>query len=328
MRRIKGLLAVAAVAGMASGAALGAGGTSGAGSLNLGVGARSMGMGGTGTAGLNEPSGVWINPALVEKVGGAGISFMHGNWLSDISMDQFSTVYPAPLGTVAAGLATLRVGEVTTYDSLGYQTGKVSPNDLLLTGAWALPLLKSSGLGLTAGVGATWLKSELLADAEASTVAGAVGACLEPMRDLSVGLSLLHLGPGLKYDRTTASLPATVRVGGSYRFLAGAGTVSADVVKPAGEDLSVRGGAEYMVSAGKDVTVGPRLGYRTAAPTGTLGGLSAGAGVTWRPPAASPEDGIQPEPTMFALNVFRVDYAWTPMGELGSAHWFTFVLLF
>jgi hypothetical protein len=319
---------VAAVAAMAAfGGAFGAsGGTAGAGSLNLGVGARSMGMGGTGTAGLNEPSGVWINPALVNGIGSAGVSFMHGTWLADVAMDQFSAAYPVPVGTVGAGLATLRVGEIKTYDALGYPTGTISPNDFMVTGAWAARVPKASSLGLSVGGGVTWLKSELMAGAEASTMSGGVGVCASPVRDLSLAVSMMHVGPGLKYDRKTASLPATVRAGGAYRFLKGEATVALDIVKAAGEDMSVRGGAEYTVAAGPDVKLSPRLGYKTGAPQGSLSGLSVGAGVSWRPPAAALEEG--PEPTIFALNAFRVDYAWTPMGELGSAHWFTFILLF
>ena len=324
-RTVVAVVAAAAASGGAFGAS---GGTAGAGSLNLGVGARSMGMGGTGTAGLNEPSGVWINPALVDRIGGAGVSFMHGSWIESVALDQFSVAYPAPLGTVGVGLATLRVGEVKTFDSLGYQTGVISPNDLMVTGAWALPVMKSSGLGLTVGGGVTWLKSELMAGAEASTASGGLGACVSPVRDLSFAVSVMHMGPGLKYDRKAASLPATVRAGGNYRFLKGNAAVALDVVKAVGDDLSVRGGGEYTVAAGPDVSLSPRVGYKTGGPQGSLSGLSVGAGISWRPPAASLGEGSQPESTIFTLNVFRVDYAWTPMGELGSAHWFTFILLF
>lgn len=324
IRTGRGVAAACAAALMAGGAARA--GTAGAGYALAGT-ARSLGMGGAGAAAAADAGAVWLNPANLGWLAAPELAFLHGQYVADIGVNDLAVAMPVPRGVAALGAAWTGMGSIDSYNALGTNVGTFSPGEVAVTAAW--------GYGSkfwAAGVGLGWARSELAADARATAWSGDAGVSGRPMPGLTVGAAVQRIGGTLTFDREGAKLPMTVRAGGAFVLPMVPVTVAADAVKTGDEDLSIRGGAEYRreVKPGLDARV--RAGWRTGTPTGGVSGLSAGAAVTWRPEGGFIDRDFQRLDESggmdWSLAAIRIEYAWTPMGELGSAHWFSLGLLF
>lgn len=313
--------ATTAAAGISSGA-----GTVGGQGISLGSSARSLAMGGAGVAAIKEPAAIWINPAQIVRLKTPGMSFMHGVWLEDVALDQFAVGLPIPVGFVGGALTLVRVQDIQSFDASGNPAGTITPSDLSLTAAYALSVGK-----VAVGLAGTYFRSELADDARATAFAGDVGASVRPVPELTISVSALHMGSTLKFDAQKAQLPMTIRGGAAYAVPAYGVTAAADVVKPLKNEVSVHLGLEERVTLHRDVSLNVRGGWRSRAPTGRLSGVAAGGGLLWHPVHGFADRGGEEDAGQgksYFVSAVRVDYAWTPMGELGEAHWFSFGLVF
>lgn len=289
--------------------------------------ARSMGMGGAGAAASMDAGAVWLNPANLGWLAAPEAAFMHGQYVADIGVDQLAVAIPVAHGGAAIAAAWTGLGSIESFNAAGVSVGEFSPGDTSLTLAY--------GYGTkmwAAGAGLGWIRSELASDARATAWSGDAGVSLRPLPMLTVGASVQRAGGTLTYDRESAALPMTIRGGGAVALPMLPVTLAVDGVRTGDEDLSIRGGAEgrHEVKPGLELRV--RGGWRTGTPSGGVSGLAAGAAMTWRPATGfidrellrMSDDGGQ----SFWLTAVRVEYAWTPMGDLGQAHWFSLGLLF
>ena len=314
-------LALAWIVLSAPGPALGgssAAGTKGFSGINLGGSARLLAMGGAGTAGVREPAAIWVNPARLAGMQAPEMSFTHGVWLVDTTLEQFAGAYPTPLGILGGAFSIVRAGEIDEFDKNGVETGSFTPADSEFSGAYAV------SLGSFAfGAVASYLRSELADDATAAAFAGGFGAGFAPHPALTVSAAVLHVGSSLKYDRKASSLPATLRGGVSYSLRSAGVSLAADAVKPGDGEIEFRGGAEEEFRVLDELSASVRCGWHSLAPGpgGGTTGISAGGGITWRPGRGLGDSERD-------ISAVRVDYAWTPMGDLGAAHWFSFALIF
>lgn len=325
MNRI-GTTGMAVIAAIWLGAGAARAGTVSSG-LALAGTARSLGMGGAGAAASMDAGAVWLNPANLGWLVAPEAAFMHGQYVADITVDQLALAFPAPHGGMAIGAAWTGLGAIESYNASGVSVGEFSPGDTSITVAYGY------GTKLwAAGAGVSWARSELAGDARATAWSGDAGVSVRPLPQLAAGASVQRAGGTLTYDRDGAALPLTIRGGGAITLPMVPVTVAVDGVRVGDDDLSIRGGAEgrHEIKPGLDARV--RAGWRTGTPSGGVSGLSAGAAMTWRPAAGfidrdllrMSDDGGQ----SFWLKAVRVEYAWTPMGDLGSAHWFSLGLLF
>jgi hypothetical protein len=291
-------------------------------------------MGGCGVAASREAAAIWINPAQLARMSSPQLSFMHGLWVEGVSVDQLAVGHPTPIGSLAGAFASVRAGSIDAYDASGNLTGKFSPSDISVTGAYAF-----SWNMLALGAAGTWLKSDLADGVGTTAEAFDAGASLTPYSPLTVSVAVLHLGTALDYGSKSQSLPMTIRGGGSFDMTQFGATVAAEAVKPADGGLVIRIGAEKGFAAGRGLDISLRGGWRGGAPTGGTSGLSAGGGLRWRPLLTDSDDptssriqgfsGVEQEAgSGYRIAAVGVDYAWTPMGELGSAHWFSVALIF
>ncbi len=321
--------ATVTVVALAEGASRAVGTASGAG-ISLGGSTRLLALGGAGMAALEEPAAIWVNPAQIARLDNYALSLMHGIWVEDVMLDQVAVVIPAPVGRFGGALTYLRVNDIETFDATGRSTGTFTPNDLTVTGAYAMV----SG-PLVFGVAGKYVQSELASDVKATALALDAGISFTPMPNLTIAAAGLHLGSTLEYDRASARLPATIRGGVSYLLPKSHVTLVSDVVKPIDGDVVAHLGVEKGVEFRKTFGLDLRAGWHNGAPRGSLSGASAGCGVRWIPEAGITEseslygsggevDGARSYP----IKGVRVDYAWTPMGELGVAHWFSLLLSF
>ena len=88
-------------------------GTTAASFLKIGVGARSVAMGGAYTAVANDVSSIYWNPAGLASMGGSQAIFNHVNWIADVQYDVAAAALQVEgFGTIGASFASMNVGEM------------------------------------------------------------------------------------------------------------------------------------------------------------------------------------------------------------------------
>jgi hypothetical protein len=320
------VLALVAAGSADRAAAAGSAGTASGVEILVGGSARSLAMGGAGLADLREPGAIWASPAQLARMAASEMAFVHGMYVGGVSLEELAVGGPTPLGAFGGGMKLVRMGDINSYDSAGLPAGTVSPGQQAFSLGWAWP-----GGSWAAGVSGTYMRSQLAGDAKADAWAGDAGVNVVLTPGFSIAAAAQHLGTGLDYGGKRASLPMTVRGGASYAVADLGLLVAVDGVKPSDADLSVRAGAEKSLALRSDVTAAVRAGWCGGAPQGSLTGFSAGAELFWHPAGGFVESTaarFETETKSYWVSGIRVSYAWTPMGELGNAHWFSVALVF
>ena len=115
----------------------------------LGIDARSNGMGGTGTAFLDNVSSAYLNPAVLADV--KTIEFTSGtrqNMAWDRNHNAVALGFVLPIGYVAASWQNATVSDIPGYDVNGNPTGDFSNSDNTIALSFAAKISKLN-LGIT-----------------------------------------------------------------------------------------------------------------------------------------------------------------------------------
>ena len=271
--------------------------------LDVGVGARGIGMGGAYTALADDSSAVYWNPAGLARLEKREVSVSHAELGLGTREDFLAYAHPTGRGTIAAAMTYLSQGAIGGRDVTGRPTGDFQASDAAFAGAYGV---KTDYADLGASV--KYLRSHI-ASSEAQGVAADLGARrsfdgVGPGK-LVVGAALRNMGPGLKYENQRNDLPLRLAGGAAYSFSPGR-TLAFEVQSaPRGGGADGGFGGELKVMEGALL----RLGWSTksAAPEGS--GFDAARGLTV---------GLGLERAGFVF-----DYAAQAAGELGAAHRFT-----
>jgi hypothetical protein len=271
--------------------------------LDIGVGARGIGMGGAYTALADDSSAVYWNPAGLARMEKREVSVSHAELGQGTREDFLAYAHPTSRGTIAAAMTYLSQGAISGRDAAGRPTGDYQASDAAFAASYAI---KTDLADLGGSV--KYLRSHIAAS-EAQGVAADLGVRRAidgagPGR-LTVGAALRNMGPGLKYDTQRNDLPLRLAGGAAYSFAAGR-TVAVEVqTAPRGGGADAGFGGEFKLMEGANL----RLGWssKSAAPEGS--GFDAARGLT------------------VGLGLdragYRFDYAAQAAGELGAAHRFT-----
>lgn len=229
---------------------------------------------------------------------------------------QGLAAYARPLGrdgALGAGVLHVSQSAQTGYNSLGDESGRFTPLDLAAGVAYAHrvgPYMLGAGMKL--------IRSSL-ADRSGMTVALDFGLLSRHAADLGegpldVGVCLSNLGPPLKLGETADPLPLRPRAGFLWHVTP-IFDAEIDTVFPVDQDPYAQIGLEARLLASalgssKPWTAAVRAGYDQNRARGLdgLAGMSAGLG--------------------FDFAALRVDYAWLPMGDLGSTNRITLAFRF
>lgn len=266
--------------------------------LNIGIGARGLGMGGAYTALADDANALYWNPAGLSTLEKREFTASHAEMFENTRLDFLAYAHPTSQGTFAAGLTYLSQGKIEGRDSIGRPTAGYDASDAAITGAYARKLELAK-----VGAAVKYVRSHI-GSIEAQSVAVDVGA-KRALGNLMLGAALRNLGPGLKYDNERNDLPLRLAVGAAYKF-AGGHAVAAEAVngpRSAGTDASF--GGEYQ--ALKSVYL--RAGYTTQSAVTGGTGFDAARGMTFGL-------GLRNEK-------WSMDYAILPTGELGRSHRFS-----
>jgi outer membrane protein OmpA-like peptidoglycan-associated protein len=271
----------------------GGAGTTGGQFLTIPGEVRGVSMGGAYSAAANDVTGLWYNPATIGRNPYATMTLMHMLYLEETS---FSSVAGAlPFGkkhAVGMGIQRFAVGSIPSRDNTSTLTSSYQPQDLSLSVAYAKTFWKTS-----LGASAKYVNSKI-ADS-ATTIAFDVGIHQE-LGPVALAVAAQNYGGALKFNKEEFDLPQTIRVGTSWRVLS-PWLLNVDYGITNEADNWMAAGTE-IVFPYKDITgVALRAGYNTKnTDVDGLSGITAGAGLSFSEAA--------------------INYAWTPFGDLGTAH--------
>lgn len=281
-------------------------GTSTAGFLKLGAGARAASMGGAYSAVSGDANSVYWNPAALTGIKGQAAAFTHASHI-DSSFFEYAA-YAKNLGdggAIGAGLQYLSAGRITETDNTGTDTGSFTPNDLAvsLAYAWKFKDLKSlSALnGFSLGLAAKLIRSTIIDTAQAMAVD--FGALSPAYMDnkLNFAFTVSNLGGKMKFEQERENLPLALKVGSAYKITERWLTVG-DISFPRDNEPQAALGTEYLWRMKDDWSLAGRAGYnsRTTGDINGVTGFSLGMG--------------------FANGKLGIDYAMLPFGSFGLTH--------
>jgi hypothetical protein len=313
-------------------------GTSAASFLEIGVGARAMGMGGAYASVANDASALYWNPAGIVWTENFQIEVMHNNWLVNTSFDFAGAVISLPGLRSAIGISILTLGmdeqPVRTVQRPEGTGELYDARDFAIGLTYSIAFTDRFSFGLTGKYinQRIWNES---GDAFAMDLGIFYNTQLDGLR---LGFSLSNFGTKIKlsgrdmdstidpekdsegvdripaeYKTDAYSLPLLFRFGISYQAdlnSFGSFLLAADMNHPSSAPESVNFGAEY----GFLNLFFIRGGYESAFETDAQNGLTLGGGIDYYNEAS-------------AIGV-RFDYAWSDWGILDNAQRFSVAVIF
>ncbi|MEK7381681.1 MAG: PorV/PorQ family protein [Elusimicrobiota bacterium] len=267
--------------------------------LDIGVGARALGMGGAYTALADDANSLYWNPSGLAKLDKREFTASHAELFESTRLDFLAYAHPTSQGTFAAGLTYLSQNKIDGRDNLGRRTAGFDASDAALSLGYARKL-EMADLGATF----KYLRSHI-GSSEAQGAAVDLGA-KRAFDRVSVGAALRNLGPGLKFQDQRNDLPLRLAVGAAYKFAGGHAAAGELVNGPRGAGTNGSVGGEFQ--AVKNLYL--RAGYTTQTAITGGSGFDAARGLTM---------GLGLRNERWSL-----DYAVLPTGELGRSHRFSF----
>ncbi|OGR42133.1 MAG: hypothetical protein A2X35_06615 [Elusimicrobia bacterium GWA2_61_42] len=277
-------------------------GTTTADFLNLPVGARAAAMGGAFSAISDDASAIYWNPAGLVQIPKLSAVFMRAQYLEEISYQYAAYAHRLSYDSVlAASVLMTDIGSIKRTDISGNTLGSFTPRDQVVTLSYSKAILEFSDkdIDVSMGVSVKYIKSQIVGSAQ--SYAGDIGVMTYNFSDIPYRLAVTatNMGGGMKYDTESNPLPLTLKLGGAINPFRNM-LFAADVVFPKQNKPNVLIGAELATAPNELTRLCLRGGFNTQQMGDGLGGVSMGVGAT--------------------LHFFSLDYAFVPMGELGSTH--------
>lgn len=117
---------------------------------DLGHSARGHGFGGAFTAVQGDLACLFLNPAGLDGLGPAQVSFLHQDWIGDMAQETLVGALPlGKAGAFALGANYLNGGSFQGYDSNGFPTSSYHPSRASLALGWGGSILPPVSLGFT-----------------------------------------------------------------------------------------------------------------------------------------------------------------------------------
>lgn len=269
--------------------------------LKIGAGARTMGMAGAFVGLADEADAIYSNPAGLGFLDKTQISATHNSWFKDVDYESLSYVHPVKdRYTLGLSLNYLDLGEIkeTTSQSPG-GTGKEFKSDNLLA-ILSLAQKVRGETGLCWGANLKFIQ-ERIDDEMAQGAAVDIGFLARITSNFRFGVSILNLGPKIKWEDEKFELPLNYKAGFSCTMQ---NTVfSLEAAIPYDNEAKFYFGLEsYLAKA-----LALRLGYKHDLAENRLD-KSGEVSTCWTAGLG------------FDLGNLRIDYAYAPYGYTDEAH--------
>jgi hypothetical protein len=283
----------------------GAAGTTGSEFLLFDTSARGVGMGGAMTAVANDSSSLYWNPAGLSQVPRMSATFMHSQYVADITYDALSFARRVTdAGVFGAGVRYLDGGSVTQTDSAGQNVGSFHPHSYVGELGWGQKVtdLSDREVDVSMGVVARTIHTNLgLASADGfGADLGVQSRFFTAATNYDIGVVIQNVGSGEKFGDVRDNLPTRVRIGGMVSPIKPL-TLSLEFIAPINSEPAGAAGVEYSNEISRGMKAAARGGLNTTTyhSLGFASMMSLGFGLSMRD--------------------VSFDYAFAPMGVLGSA---------
>lgn len=292
-------------------------GTSGAQSLEVGMGVRAAGMGGAFCAVADDINTISWNPAGLGQIWKIEISPGQYQWLEGINYNFVSCIYPLrgvrasnvdELGALGASLVLLDSGKIIGRDVDGNETSDFKVQDRIITLSYGKKIAK----GTFFGINGKHLRQEIQSE-NVEAYSFDAGILYYPRReDISFGVTMQNVGDKYKFLKEEDKLPLNVKLGIAGRLFDDKLLLAADFNKPKYNDYYTNVGTEWEI----DRVFRLRLGYDSNTDAGN--GLTMGFGISLK------------EVDIYFMPIAEVnfDYAFVDYGDLGITHRVAIILKF
>jgi tetratricopeptide (TPR) repeat protein len=277
-------------------------GETSAGFLNLGVGARSLGMAGAVTSNSSGVNALFWNPSALAWLSGTEALFMHAEHFQSIRYENFGLAFGRNSMGFGFSLKGLHLGGIEERTA-----PSAEPLSMINASSFAPSVTVAKSFSRSFSIGTSLkLVYQQIGDDNATAFASDIGITARTgIKGLNGGISLDNIGTKVQFINEAYSLPARLRTGISYSPLDGQMTMSFDVTKPFHEDIEFCGGIEGILMDRFALRTGYRSGLTDA---GGLAGFSAGTG--------------------FRILDVDIDYAFCSYGVIGQSHTFSIAYIF
>lgn len=326
------------VSGFADGDRLTNTGTTSAAFLEVGIGARSMGMGGAYVAVAEDASAMYWNPAGLSRSASAGGTFEQVDWITDVSFNFMGVSVPLAnnMGTVGlfVNAMTLPNQPVRTVQFPDGNGEEYNGSSLAMGLSFARMLTDRFSIGFNAKY-----ISERIWHEKASTVAFDVGTLYDTgIEGLRIGACISNFGKGLQLegsdlliyhdsdptqlgnnDKIIGSLmtdewplPLNMQFGLAYTVNPSPQLgvlLTADALHPINNSESVNLGVEIKLFN----MLFLRSGVNALFQSETEAGMTMGAGLDYK---------------LFGASNIIIDYGYADMGRLGGISRYTLGITF
>lgn len=262
-------------------------------------------MGGAFVAIPGDIHDIAYNPAGVSAIHKRQGTLSYLNHLLDFQSGFLAYAHPFSNSTASVALSFIDFGQFEGRDESNQNTGEFGASGLVLSVAYAKPLLKN----LSAGASVKYIRFQIdnLTQTAVALDAGVIFAI--PDKKLNLGFAVFNLGTTTSaFIETEDDLPLNVQFGFSKTLEHLPVMLSAAVVKYEEESLDFRVGGEIALTE----QLFARLGYNSVGQDQKVdtdkdrfAGVSFGLG--------------------FKINTFNVDYSFSSFGEVGSLNRFSLV---
>ncbi len=276
-------------------------GTSGAAFLNIGVGARPLGMAGAYTALGDDINTLFWNPAGLSLTRDKEIGLMYSRWLETVDYGMLAYKFPETGwgGHVGAGLIYLDMGtiESTLEDEQGLYGGRdgtFSGSDLALITGYSQKLTDE----FTLGANVKFIQQTNVDDIGRTVAFDVGGLYSRPESNVTLAATIMNAGFPIKVREESFQLPLKITGGVGYRepeeF-----NIGLDISKNIDDFLTVSLGGEYKTGEILTLRGGYEYGNKISE-MGFISGARIGFSVLW--------EGL------------KFDYSLAPHGDLGLTH--------
>lgn len=302
---VAGLLLLASAPAFAVDFGRAAVGTAGSEFLLFDTNARGIAMGGAMTAVTDDATSLYWNPAGLAQVPRLSATFMHAQYVADISYDAGAVATRVNDSSVfGAGVRYLDAGSIAQTDVSGLSQGTFHPRSYVGELGWGQSIydLSDSEMDVAMGVTARAIRTDLglkTANGYAADF-GIQSRFYSSVQTYDVALTIQNIGSGQRFDQVRDTLPTRIRFGGAVKPIKPL-TLSLEAIAPINDAPYGAAGAEWALEVQRDLKGFARVGVNTLTleSLGVASILTMGFGVK--------------------VNDFSFDYAFVPMGVLGTA---------